>query len=66
MYLWGRELEGGFKCRRKMGQKRDFSLKRTITCENSQSLLKSCFSFGGGFEGSNEGQMGSQQKEDVL
>ena len=45
MSVWGKNGES---------PKREFCLKRKITCETFQDLLKSCVSFGGGLEGSNE------------
>ena len=42
-----------------------FETKR-ITCEEiSQDILKSCLSFAGVLEGSNEEKMGRKQKEEV-
>ena len=47
--------------------KKGIFLETIITCEEaSLNLLKSCLSFGGGLEGSNEKKIGRQQKEEVL
>ena len=44
--------------------KKGIFLETIITCEEaSLNLLKSCLSFGGGLEGSNEKKLGGNRKE---
>ena len=51
----------------KKSPKRKICLKQKITCKKAfQDLLKSCVSFRGDLEGSNEEKLGRQQKEEVL
>ena len=70
MYFWGGI--GRLQFWGKSGtisKKGNFLWNRKITCkEASWNLLKSCLSFGGGLEDSNEEKktMGRQQKEEVL
>ena len=47
-------------------KERIFFFEIEICKKDSQNLLKSCLSFGGHLESSNEEKMGRQQKEEVL
>ena len=50
-----------------ISKKGNFVWSGKIACvEAFQDLLKSCVSFGGSLEGSNEEKMGRQQKEELL
>ena len=68
MYLWDGFV--GFKYEGKMGlfpKEGVFFETKKITCEEaSGTLSKSCLSFGGHLESSNEEKMRRQQKGEVL
>ena len=60
-------FEGEASVLGKKSPKREICLKQKITCKKAfQDHLKSCVSFRGDLEGSNEEKLGRQQKEEVL